>query len=334
MSSTRFVHLRLHSEFSVVDGIVRIDEAVKKAVRDGQGALALTDSANIFGAVRFYAARPQEGCQADHRLRPVDHERRRPRQPVPPGRPRPGPRGLPEPVRPADARVPRKPASQSRRGAARVVRGTGRPPRAGPDRAVRRASRRRGCAAACRQARARQARRPADGGRVPGPLLPRTAPHRPRARCRADPGRAGARRPDEAAGRRHASDPVPRTGRLSAARGARLHRRGLHARRSAPPASLHGAAVLQVPGGDGAALRRRAGRARQLGGDRAALQPRARTRQAAPAGLPDAGGHHARRPLPRAGERGPGASASRRCIRTRRSASASGPTTPRGSTSN
>src|SRR5512137_2946186 len=63
MSSTRFVHLRLHSEFSVVDGIVRIDEAVKKAARDGQGALALTDSANIFGAVRFYAAARKKGVK-------------------------------------------------------------------------------------------------------------------------------------------------------------------------------------------------------------------------------------------------------------------------------
>jgi DNA polymerase-3 subunit alpha len=63
MSSTRFVHLRLHSEFSVVDGIVRIDEAVKKAARDGQGALALTDSANIFGAVRFYATARKKGVK-------------------------------------------------------------------------------------------------------------------------------------------------------------------------------------------------------------------------------------------------------------------------------
>jgi DNA polymerase-3 subunit alpha len=63
MSSTRFVHLRLHSEFSVVDGIVRIDKAVEKAAGDGQGALALTDSANIFGAVRFYAAARRQGVK-------------------------------------------------------------------------------------------------------------------------------------------------------------------------------------------------------------------------------------------------------------------------------
>ncbi|GAB4471229.1 MAG: DNA polymerase III subunit alpha [Burkholderiaceae bacterium] len=65
-----FVHLRLHSEFSVVDGIVRIDEAVKKAAADGQGALALTDSANLFGAIKFYTAarkhgvKPIIGCDA------------------------------------------------------------------------------------------------------------------------------------------------------------------------------------------------------------------------------------------------------------------------------
>jgi len=63
MSGTAFVHLRLHSEFSVVDGIVRIDAAVKAAAADGQGALALTDSANLFGAVRFYQAARRAGVK-------------------------------------------------------------------------------------------------------------------------------------------------------------------------------------------------------------------------------------------------------------------------------
>jgi DNA polymerase III subunit alpha len=49
-----FVHLRLHSEFSVVDGTVRIDEAAKAAASAGQAALALTDLSNLFGAVKFY----------------------------------------------------------------------------------------------------------------------------------------------------------------------------------------------------------------------------------------------------------------------------------------
>ncbi|WP_224078018.1 DNA polymerase III subunit alpha [Cupriavidus laharis] len=54
MSAPRFVHLRVHSEYSVVDGIVRLDDAVKAAANDGMGALALTDLANAFGLIRFY----------------------------------------------------------------------------------------------------------------------------------------------------------------------------------------------------------------------------------------------------------------------------------------
>jgi DNA polymerase-3 subunit alpha len=46
-----FVHLRLHSEYSITDGIVRIDDAVKTAAADGMPALALTDLANLFGMV-------------------------------------------------------------------------------------------------------------------------------------------------------------------------------------------------------------------------------------------------------------------------------------------
>lgn len=49
-----FVHLRLHTEFSVVDGTTRIDEVVKAAARDGQPALAITDLNNLFGAIKFY----------------------------------------------------------------------------------------------------------------------------------------------------------------------------------------------------------------------------------------------------------------------------------------
>jgi len=51
-----FVHLRLHSEFSVVDGTARIDDAVDAAKGDGQPALGLTDLSNLFGAIKFYKA--------------------------------------------------------------------------------------------------------------------------------------------------------------------------------------------------------------------------------------------------------------------------------------
>ena len=64
----QFVHLRLHSEYSVSDGIVRIDAAVARAAASGMPALALTDLANLFGAIKFYTAargagiKPVIGC--------------------------------------------------------------------------------------------------------------------------------------------------------------------------------------------------------------------------------------------------------------------------------
>ena len=58
-----FVHLRAHTEFSVVDGTLRIDDAVAAAVADGQGALAITDLSNLFGAVKFYSAARRAGVK-------------------------------------------------------------------------------------------------------------------------------------------------------------------------------------------------------------------------------------------------------------------------------
>ncbi len=63
-----FVHLRLHSEYSIADGIVRIGEAVEAAKADAMPALALTDLSNVFGLVKFYkeargsGVKPVVGC--------------------------------------------------------------------------------------------------------------------------------------------------------------------------------------------------------------------------------------------------------------------------------
>jgi DNA polymerase-3 subunit alpha len=59
----KFVHLRLHSEYSIVDGIARIDDAVAAAARDGMPALALTDLSNLFGMVKFYQAARSKGLK-------------------------------------------------------------------------------------------------------------------------------------------------------------------------------------------------------------------------------------------------------------------------------
>ncbi len=61
--NTSFVHLRLHSEYSIVDGAVRIDDAISAAVGDQMGALALTDLGNVFGLVKFYQSARKEGLK-------------------------------------------------------------------------------------------------------------------------------------------------------------------------------------------------------------------------------------------------------------------------------
>ncbi|KQV97238.1 DNA polymerase III subunit alpha [Rhizobacter sp. Root1221] len=58
-----FVHLRTHTEFSVVDGTLRIDELVDAAAGDGQAALAITDLSNLFGGVKFYKEARKAGVK-------------------------------------------------------------------------------------------------------------------------------------------------------------------------------------------------------------------------------------------------------------------------------
>jgi DNA polymerase-3 subunit alpha len=74
-----FVHLRTHTEFSVVDGTLRIDDAVAAARRDAQPALAITDLANLFGAVKLYKACRDQGVKpiigADLWMQPEGTER-------------------------------------------------------------------------------------------------------------------------------------------------------------------------------------------------------------------------------------------------------------------
>jgi DNA polymerase-3 subunit alpha len=69
MSTPDFVHLHVHSEYSLLDGANRISDLVEACRRDGQGALALTDHGNLFGSVELYKAarvagiKPILGCE-------------------------------------------------------------------------------------------------------------------------------------------------------------------------------------------------------------------------------------------------------------------------------
>jgi DNA polymerase-3 subunit alpha len=51
-----FIHLRIHSEFSLVDGIVRIKKMIAALVEQGSPAVAITDQSNLFSMVKFYRA--------------------------------------------------------------------------------------------------------------------------------------------------------------------------------------------------------------------------------------------------------------------------------------
>ena len=63
MTAPRFVHLRLHTEYSIVDGMARVDDAVAAAAADRMPALAITDAANLFGAIKFFQAARAAGVQ-------------------------------------------------------------------------------------------------------------------------------------------------------------------------------------------------------------------------------------------------------------------------------
>jgi len=63
MAAPDFVHLRLHSEFSIVDGTVRIDDGIAAAAADAMPALAVTDLDNAFGLVKFYKAARARGIK-------------------------------------------------------------------------------------------------------------------------------------------------------------------------------------------------------------------------------------------------------------------------------
>jgi DNA polymerase III subunit alpha len=54
MTETPFVHLHLHSQYSLLDGAIRLDDLVKKAKEYGMPAVAVTDHGCMFGAIEFF----------------------------------------------------------------------------------------------------------------------------------------------------------------------------------------------------------------------------------------------------------------------------------------
>ena len=63
MGQERFVHLHLHTEFSLLDGANRIDELLDRAEELRMPAVAITDHGNMFGAMKFYQAAQARGIK-------------------------------------------------------------------------------------------------------------------------------------------------------------------------------------------------------------------------------------------------------------------------------
>jgi len=63
LATQDFVHLHVHTHYSLLDGACRLGELVDKAVKDEQRALALTDHGNLFGAIPFYRTARKAGIK-------------------------------------------------------------------------------------------------------------------------------------------------------------------------------------------------------------------------------------------------------------------------------
>ena len=72
MSHSSFSHLNIHSEYSILDSIVKIDNLAEKTKQHGYESLALTDSSNLFGFMKFYKSiraqniKPIAGAEINH----------------------------------------------------------------------------------------------------------------------------------------------------------------------------------------------------------------------------------------------------------------------------
>src|SRR5471032_116810 len=86
MASSSFIHLHLHTDYSLIDGACEIGELTAEASRRGMSAVAVTAHGNLFAAANFYhqatthGVKPIIGCEVyvapdGHKSRGADAER-------------------------------------------------------------------------------------------------------------------------------------------------------------------------------------------------------------------------------------------------------------------
>ena len=284
MPEAPFVHLHVHSEYSILDGACRIPGLAARAAELEMPAVALTDHGSLAGAVELYQEAGKQGVKPILGLRAL--RRRGPAGPAeglrPPHAAGRGQHRLREPDQARLGRLPRGLLLQASRrlGAARAA-------LAGTDRALGLplGPRLQGPRGEPRRRRAPRPR-PARAGLRARLDLRRDAERRPRDPVADQPVAGEARRGGRAAAGRDRRRPLPPARRRAGARGAALHPVGRLAQEPEPLEVRHGSVLLQVAGGDGARLPGpRRGDAAHAG-DRRALQRRARAREDPAAEVP------------------------------------------------
>jgi len=63
MTSENFVHLHVHTEYSMLDGAARVPDLMAEVARQGMPAIAMTDHGNVFGAYEFYKQAKKAGVK-------------------------------------------------------------------------------------------------------------------------------------------------------------------------------------------------------------------------------------------------------------------------------
>ena len=62
--ASEFAHLHVHTQYSLLDGAVKVKDLVKRVAGAGMKSVAITDHGNMFGAISFYKAAKEVSVQA------------------------------------------------------------------------------------------------------------------------------------------------------------------------------------------------------------------------------------------------------------------------------
>ena len=73
MSKAEFVHLHLHTEYSLLDSACRLDRLMGRAEELGFHSLAMTDHGNMHGAIDFYSAAKKRGSNPSLVVKSMSH---------------------------------------------------------------------------------------------------------------------------------------------------------------------------------------------------------------------------------------------------------------------